>query len=162
MTVQRMKWIILGIPGIFLFGWMTLALQTRKVDDNALRNAAKGTEWLTYGQSYSEQRFSTMTQINPTNVGRLGLAWSYVIGEGGGKQEGTPLFANGIIYGQTNWSITFAVDARTGKEIWRYDPRADRTMNQPGQARLCCGVISRRRDLHAGPALRPAVNGRRP
>jgi len=43
----------------------------------------------------------------------------------------------------TNWSITFAVDARTGKEIWRYDPQADRTMTQPGKSRLCCGVISR-------------------
>ena len=99
MTVQRMKWLLLGVPGIVLMTWMTLALQTRKVDDNALKNAAKGGEWLTYGQSWSEQRHSTLTQITPANVNRLGLAWSYEIGEGGGKQEGTPLFANGVIYG---------------------------------------------------------------
>ncbi len=42
MTVQRMKWLLLGAPGIVLLAWMTLALQTRKVDDNALKNAAKG------------------------------------------------------------------------------------------------------------------------
>jgi len=160
MTVQRMKWLLLGAPGIILVAWMTLALQNRKVDDNALKNAAKGTEWLTYGQSYSEQRHSTMTQITPANVNRLGLAWSYEIGEGGGKQEGTPLFANGIIYGQTNWSITFAVDARTGKEDWRYDPNADRTMATPGQSRLCCGVLSRGIALYEGKVLVPVVDGR--
>jgi quinohemoprotein ethanol dehydrogenase len=149
-----MKWLLLGMPGIVLVTWMSLALQTRKVDDNALKNAAKGTEWLTYGQSYSEQRHSTLTQITAANVGRLDLAWSYEIGQGGGKQEGTPLFANGIIYGQTNWSITFAVDARTGKEIWRYDPMADRS------TRTCCGVLSRGIALYEDKVLVPVVDGR--
>src|SRR5262245_6715219 len=160
MTVQRMKWVLLGVPGIFLMAWMNLALQTRKVDDNALKNAAKGTEWLTYGQSYSEQRYSTLTQITPANISRLALAWSYEVGEGGGKQEATPLFANGILYGITNWSITFAVDARTGKEIWRYDPKADRTMATPGTSRLCCGVLSRGIALYEGKVLVPVVDGR--
>ncbi|HET9217368.1 MAG TPA: PQQ-dependent dehydrogenase, methanol/ethanol family [Terriglobia bacterium] len=160
MTVQRTKWLILGVPGVILMTWMTLALQTRTINDNALRNAPKGSEWLTYGQSWSEQRHSTLTQITPANVNRLGLAWSYEIGEGGGKQEGTPLFSNGVIYGQTNWSITFAVDARTGKELWRYDPKADRTMNQPGRSRLCCGVISRGIALYEGKVIVPVVDGR--
>ena len=160
MTVQRMKWLILGVPGIVLMTWMSLALQTRRVDDTALKNAAKGGEWLTYGQSWSEQRHSTLTQITPQNVDRLGLAWSYEIGQGGGKQEGTPLFANGVIYGQTNWSITFAVDARTGKELWRYDPQADRTMNQQGRSRLCCGVLSRGIALYEGKVIVPVVDGR--
>ena len=160
MTVQRMKWLILGVPGIVLMTWMSLALQTRRVDDTALKNAAKGGEWLTYGQSWSEQRHSTLTQITPQNVARLGLAWSYETGQGGGKQEGTPLFANGVIYGQTNWSITFAVDARTGKELWRYDPQADRTMNQQGRSRLCCGVLSRGIALYEGKVIVPVVDGR--
>ena len=43
-------------------------------------------------------------------------AWSYEVGTGGGPQAGTPLYANGVLYGITNWSITFAVDATTGKE----------------------------------------------
>src|SRR6185369_1642985 len=154
MTLQRMKWVLLGVPGIVLMTWMTLALQTRKVDDNALKNAAKGTEWLTYGQSWTEQRHSTLTQITPENVSRLGLAWQYEVGEGGGKQEGTPLFANGIMYGQTNWSITVAIDARTGKEIWRYDPKADRN------TKACCGITSRGIALYEGKVLVPVIDGR--
>jgi quinohemoprotein ethanol dehydrogenase len=160
MTAQRMKWLLLAAPGIFLFAWMSAALQTRSVDDNALKNAAKGNEWLTYGQSYSEQRYSTLTQITPANISRLSLAWSYEVGDGGGKQEATPLFANGVLYGITNWSITFAVDARTGKEIWRYDPKADRTMSQPGTSRLCCGVLSRGIALYEGKIFVPVVDGR--
>jgi PQQ-dependent dehydrogenase (methanol/ethanol family) len=155
-----MKWVLLGLPGIVLMTWMTLALQSRRIDDNALKNAAKGGEWVTYGQNWSEQRHSTLTQITPENISRLGLAWQYEVGAGGGKQEATPLFANGILYGQTNWSITFAVDARTGKELWRYDPDADRTMNQPGQARLCCGVLSRGIALYEGKVLVPVIDGR--
>lgn len=160
MTQQRVKLLILAIPGVILTTWITLALQTRRIDDNALRNAARGTEWLSYGMSYSEQRYSTLTQINASNVGRLAQAWSYEVGPGGGPQEGTPLYANGVLYGITNWSITFAVDARTGKEIWRYDPKADRTMNQPGTSRLCCGVISRGIALYEGKVIVPVVDGR--
>jgi len=149
-----MRWLLIGVPAIFLVTWISLALQTRKIDDNALKNAGKGTEWLSYGQGWSEQRHSTLTQITPANISRLGLAWSFELGDGGGKQEGTPLFANGVIYAQTNWSITVAVDARTGKEIWRYDPKADR------QTKMCCGIVSRGVALYEGKVLVPVVDGR--
>ena len=154
--------LLFSILGIVLTVVVALALQqTRKVDDNSLKNAGKNAgEWLTYGQSYSEQRYSLLKQIDATNVSRLGQAWSYEVGSGGGPQEATPLFANGVLYGITNWSITFAIDARTGKEIWRYDPQADRTMNQPGKSRLCCGVISRGIALYEGKVIVPVVDGR--
>ena len=86
MTQQRMKWLLLGIPGIVLFTVMTIALQTqtqtRRVNDDALKNAPKGTEWLSHGMGWSEQRYTTMTQINPQNVKNLKLDWSYEIGPG--------------------------------------------------------------------------------
>jgi PQQ-dependent dehydrogenase (methanol/ethanol family) len=154
MKLQQVKWLLVGVLGILLITCVVSALQTRKIDDNALKNATKGTEWLTYGQGWSEQRHSILTQITPGNIGRLGLAWSFELGDGGGKQEGTPLFANGIIYAQTNWSITVAVDARTGKEIWRHDPNADR------QTRMCCGIVSRGIALYEGKVLAPVVDGR--
>jgi PQQ-dependent dehydrogenase (methanol/ethanol family) len=155
-----MKWVLVGVPGIFLVTWISLALQTRKIDDNALKNAAKNSEWIALGQSQTEQRHSPLTQITPENINKLALAWSFDVGEGGGKQEGTPLFANGVLYGVTNWSIAFAVDARTGKEIWRYDPKADRTMATPGTSRLCCGILSRGVALYEDKVFVAVVDGR--
>ena len=74
------------------------AQQARKVDDAALRNAGKtGEEWLSYGLTPGETRFSPLKQIDATNVGRLGLAWSYDVGPGGGTQESTPLVSNGVM-----------------------------------------------------------------
>ncbi len=164
MTLRRMIWvlIVLGLPVIVLFTWTTLAVgqQVKKIDDKALKTAGKGTEWLSNGMGWSEQRYSTLAQINPANVGKLALAWSYELGPGGGSQQATPLYSNGVLYTVTNWSIVAAVDAKTGKEIWRYDPDADRTMTQPGKSRLCCGVNSRGIALYEGKVLVPVVDGR--
>jgi quinohemoprotein ethanol dehydrogenase len=175
MTAQRVKWLLLGISGIVLITWTTLrvaqarqgaALRTvqqqavKKIDDKALKNSGKTTEWLNNGMNWAEDRYSTMTQINPQNIGKLALAWSYELGAGGGSQQATPLFSNGILYTVTNWSIVAAVDAKTGKEIWRYDPEADRTMTQPGKSRLCCGVNSRGIALYEGKVLVPVIDGR--
>ncbi len=78
--------------------WIALALQTRKIDDNALKNAAKGNRVA----DLRPELLRTAPQHADANHARerqpLGLAWSFEFGEGGGKQEGTPLFANGIIY----------------------------------------------------------------
>jgi quinohemoprotein ethanol dehydrogenase len=94
-----------------------VAQQPRKVDDAALKNAGKtGEEWLMNGLNPGETRYSPLKQIDATNVSRLGLAWSYEVGAGGGYQESTPLVSNGVMYSVTNWSIVFTVDARTGKE----------------------------------------------
>ena len=98
---------------------MLIGQQTRRIDDAVLRTAGKtGEEWLTYGLTPGETRYSPLKQIDTSNVSRLGLNWSYDVGQGGGNQEATPLFWNGVLYGITNWSVVFAVDARTGKVMW--------------------------------------------
>src|SRR5262249_68992 len=155
MHFSRLRWVLMPLAAMVFITGMVVAWQTRRVDQNALKNADKGTEWLSYGHTYSEQRYSTLKQIDATNVGRIGLAWSFEVGDGGGNQEATPLFANGVLYGITNWSITFAVDARTGKEIWRYDPEV-----KHGGVRLCCGVISRGIALYEGKVIVPVLDGR--
>lgn len=153
--MNRTKGLLFAVSAIVLTTWAALAFQqTRRVDNNALNNAAKSTEWLTYGHDYSEQRYSPLKGITAENVSRLAPAWSYEVGPGGGNQEATPLFSNGVLYGVTNWSIAFAVDARTGKEVWRYDPSADRSV------RLCCGVISRGIALYEGKVILPVIDGR--
>jgi quinohemoprotein ethanol dehydrogenase len=160
-----MKWLLLGVPGIALFTMMTIAwqtqTQTRRVDDNALKNAPKGTEWLSHGMGWSEQRYTTMTQINPQNVKDLKLDWAYEIGPGNtAGQKTNPLFANGVLYGVTNWSVVYAVDARTGKRLWEYDPVVDPAMRaNPGQ-RLCCGVNSRGISLYEGKVFVAVLDGR--
>src|SRR5689334_14318446 len=137
MTAQRLKWVLLGVTGIVLLTWTMLAVQqpVKKIDDKVLKAAGKSTEWVSNGMNWAEQRYSPMTQITPDNIGKLSLAWSYELGPGGGNQQATPLYSNGVLYTITNWSIVAAVDAKTGKEIWRYDPDADRTMTQPGKDR---------------------------
>ena len=77
------------------------------VDGKVLRNAGAANDvlpgsWLTYGRTQGETRFSPLKQINDTNAKRLGLAWSYVVGAGGGNQEGTPLM----------WNNTFSASRR--------------------------------------------------
>ena len=131
--------------------------QTRRVDDAALKNAGKsGEEWLTYGFSQGETRYSPLNQINPSNVGSLALKWSYDLGNGGGPQEATPLLWNGTLYGVTNWSVVFALDARTGKEKWRWDPE----VNPSVRAKLCCGVVNRGLALYNGTIIAAINDGR--
>src|SRR5437870_1547686 len=104
MRVRHVVVLILSISGLLFAAWIAEGQQNRRVDDAALRNAGKtGEEWLTYGLTPGETRYSPLKQIDTSNVSRLGLAWSLEIGPGGGGQEGTPLFWNGTIYGITTW-----------------------------------------------------------
>jgi quinohemoprotein ethanol dehydrogenase len=131
---------------------------TRRIDDSALRKAGQsGDEWLTYGLDQSETRFSPLTDINASNVSRLKPVWSYDVGRGGGGQEATPLVANGTIYSITNWSIVFAVDAKTGKEKWRWDPWVNQDAVRPA---ICCGVVNRGLAIYQGLIFAPIIDGR--
>jgi quinohemoprotein ethanol dehydrogenase len=133
----------------------TSTAQVRRVDDATLRHAGEGGEWLTYGLNQSENRYSTLAQITTANVKELGLAWSYDVGSGGGGQEATPLFSNGTIYGITNWSVVFAVDARTGKERWRWDPEVNQATVR---MKICCGVVNRGLAIYQGMVIAPAID----
>jgi quinohemoprotein ethanol dehydrogenase len=118
---------------------------------------AFGGSWLSYGRTQSETRYSPLKQIDTTNAKRLGLAWSYVMGAGGGNQEGTPLMWNNTLYGITSWSVVFALDARTGKELWRWDPEVNQTTVRPV---ICCGNVNRGLALYNGMIIAPAIDGR--
>jgi quinohemoprotein ethanol dehydrogenase len=120
--------------------------------DDALPGA-----WLSYGRSQGETRYSTLKQIDTTNAKSLGLAWSYVMGAGGGNQEGTPLVWNNTLYGITTWSVVFALDARTGKEIWRWDPDINQSTVRPV---ICCGNVNRGLAIYNGLIIAPAIDGR--
>jgi quinohemoprotein ethanol dehydrogenase len=148
----------------YLFLTMVLSLtlfgQAKRVDDALLRSAGKSAsdgDWLTYGLTPGETRFSPLKQIDASNVKRLGLVWSYEVGAGGGDQEATPLVWNNTIFGVTNWSIVFAVDARTGKEKWRWDPEVNR---KDTSDKMCCGVVNRGLALYRNKVYVPVNDGR--
>src|SRR5499427_7715766 len=158
MRKRQKRWLMLSALGFALATWVALGQQTKRLDDLAIRNSGKtGDEWLTYGLTPGETRYSPLKQIDSTNVQRLGLAWSYDVGQGGGGQEATPLVINGTIYGITNWSVVFAVDARTGKEKWRWDPEVNRQAVQP---KICCGVVNRGLAYYQGRVIAPVIDGR--
>ncbi|HEY8521407.1 MAG TPA: PQQ-dependent dehydrogenase, methanol/ethanol family [Gammaproteobacteria bacterium] len=132
------------------------AQRAASVDDAALVAAAQsGEEWLTYGRDYAETRFSPLDQIDARNVRRLGLAWYYDTGSLRGL-EATPLVADGVLYATTSWSNVFALDARTGRELWRWDARADRARG----ARACCDVVNRGVALYEGKVFVGVIDGR--
>lgn len=147
----------LGI-GLALAASVLVAQQSKPITDAVLKNAGKtGTEWPSYGLTPGETRYSPLKQIDTSNVNRLGLAWSLDVGDGGGNQEATPLFANGTIYSITNWSVVYAVDARTGKEKWRWDPEVNQAKVRP---KLCCGVVNRGIALYGNKVIAPTLDGR--
>jgi quinohemoprotein ethanol dehydrogenase len=139
-------------------GWVATAQQPRRVDDNALRNAAKnGDEWLTVGRDYAETHFSPLKQIDTTNVKRLGLAWTWdTESPSGARIEATPLMSNGVLYGSLGWDVLFAVDARTGKMKWRWDPEIPRKHI----SEICCGAVNRGVAVYKGKVYAGLLDGR--
>lgn len=81
-----------------------------------------GANWSLYGLQNSEQRFSPLAQINAETIGKLGLAWSMELPAQARSMQGTPLAIDGKLYFSTSLSKLYAVDAKTGKTLWEYDP----------------------------------------
>jgi quinohemoprotein ethanol dehydrogenase len=129
---------------------------TTIVDDAYLTNADNTPEnWVTYGKNYSEDRFSSLSQINSENVGRLGLAWALNLETTRGI-EATPLVVDGIMFLTGPWSKVFAVNVRTGKMIWTYDPEVPGRYGERG----CCDVVNRGLALYKGRVFFGTFDGR--
>lgn len=94
------------------------------------------TRWLTYGGDYANRRHSPLTQITPANVHRLVAQWQFQT-DTLGKFEAAPLVLDGVIYITGPLDTAWAIDARTGRQIWRY--RRD----LPGGLIACCGLVNR-------------------
>ena len=88
-------------------------------------------EWHAYGRSDYGQRYSPLNQITPENVSRLELAWHYKTGDVRGEPwepeettfEVTPLKIGERLYLCTPHQAVIALDATSGEEVWRYDPK---------------------------------------
>lgn len=98
------------------------------VDNAMLGDEADGTNWASYGRTFSENHFSPLDQVNTGTVSQLDLAWSYDVGTSL-RTDSQPLAVNGVIYIATGLSVVQAIEAATGKLLWKYDPELLKTMD---------------------------------
>ena len=116
---------------------------------------ADSSNWMTHGRTYGEQRFSSLDQINAGNVSRLGLAWYFDLETTRGT-EATPLVIDGVMYLPGLWNVIYAIDAKTGRELWRNDPQTRRDWGRF----TCCDAISRGVAAWSGKIIAATLDGR--
>ncbi|MBU6258688.1 MAG: PQQ-dependent methanol/ethanol family dehydrogenase [Burkholderiales bacterium] len=109
------------------------------VTEKMIEDSAKtGTEVLTSGLGTQGQRFSVLKQVNTSNVARLVPAWAFSFGgEKQRGQESQPLIHDGKMFVTASYSRIYALDAATGKKLWKYEQRL------PDGIMPCCDVVNR-------------------
>ncbi|PYS12032.1 MAG: PQQ-dependent dehydrogenase, methanol/ethanol family [Acidobacteria bacterium] len=124
------------LSAVFLVSLVMPILRAQVLNDRLLRAAAEPHNWMMYSGTYASQRYSTLSQINPSNVKNLEQKWIFQA-ESLEKFETTPLVVDGIMYISQAPSDALALDAKTGRVFWiyRYYPSTD--------ARPCCGSVNR-------------------
>jgi len=95
-------------------------------------------DWPGHGRDYREQRYSPLDAINRQTVGELGLAWSFDTDFSRGI-EATPIVVDGTMFVTGNWSVVYALDAKTGALKWTFDPQVPKAVG----AQACCDVVNR-------------------
>src|SRR5471030_2983042 len=150
------------VTGLLLICAVTLAQSARAahppadVDGRRLEAADREPQnWMSTGRNYAEDRFSSLRQINASNVGKLGLAWYFETDSTIGT-EATPLVVDGVMYTTSVWNRLHALDARTGKELWRYDPKVNRSWMRY----MCCGPSNRGPAVWKGRVYFATIDGR--
>ncbi len=112
------------------------------IDQERLSNRA-ASDWLSLGGNEQMQHYSPLKQITIENVKDLGYAWEYdastMIGNVPRGLEATPIVVDGIMYTSGAWGVVYALDAKTGKEIWKYKPPVDASYGR----RACCDAVNR-------------------
>ena len=104
--------------------------------DALAKGTADPSQWLLYGGDYRNSRHSPVTTLTPASVKNLHVAWTAPTGTTG-QFEASPVVYGGVMYVTTSDNRLFALDAKTGQFLWRYD------YTQPSDLRLCCGHANR-------------------
>jgi quinohemoprotein ethanol dehydrogenase len=124
-------------------------------DRDLTNSASRPGDWLNTGRDYAETHYSPLREINAGNVRRLGLEW-FLDMETRRGLEATPIVVNGVMYVTGSWSVVYAVDAVTGKRLWRWDPEVSRSWGQ----RACCDVVNRGVAVYGGRVYVGTLDGR--
>lgn len=134
--------------------------------ERLLNSDKEAGNWLQHHKSYSANRFSSLKEINKSNVKNLRVAWTMHLGgvEGGGMWthgglEGTPIVENGMIYVTDGWGAVYKIDAHGGKGtlLWKMDPKTDHDW---AGAVTCCGVDNRGVALWGNQVISHTLDGR--
>ena len=126
------------------------------IDDKRIINAeSEPGNWIAHGRTYEEQRFSPLLKINKESVSDLGLAWYKDMGTNRAL-EATPIVVDGIMFFTSTWSRVYAVEAKTGKTIWKFDPEV------PGEwaRKACCDIVNRGVAVYEGKVFFASLDGR--
>ena len=126
------------------------------IDDERIINAeSEPGNWIAHGRTYEEQRFSPLLKINKDSVSDLGLAWYKDMGTNRAL-EATPIVVDGIMFFTSTWSRVYAVEAKTGKTIWKFDPEV------PGEwaRKACCDIVNRGVAVYEGKVFFASLDGR--
>ena len=111
--------------------------------------------WLSHGRDYNEQRYSPLNKINKNTINKLELEWSVDMDTTRGL-EATPIVDNGIMFVTSAWSIIYAIDAKTGKNLWVYDPEVPKVWSK----KACCDVVNRGAAVWKGFVFLATLDGR--
>src|SRR6267142_533429 len=133
------------VSTLIVFGLLIIAHAPARATDaeiDRLLRSPVGKDWVTNGGNLTNNRYSTLKQIDTANVGKLKGAWmTRLKGSGvGGKYsfEASPLVKDGIMYVVTGNDDVFALNAKTGEIIWEYWSGIDQTIST-----VCCGWANR-------------------
>lgn len=124
------------VVGVTVFGQQTQPPGPITAQDIARGLEADGSNWLTFGGNYANHRFSPLAQITPANVASLQPKWTFQTGTLG-NFETTTLLRDNILYVTGPQNVAWAVDARSGRQIWRY------RRELPDNLTACCGLVNR-------------------
>jgi quinohemoprotein ethanol dehydrogenase len=134
----------------------TVTAPAGQVDDARLAKAdSEPQNWLAHGGNQNAQRYSGLDQINQQTIANLKPAWSLDFDTNRG-QEATAIAVDGVLYVTTAWSKVYAVDGKSGKTLWQFDPK----VNGPHAARNCCDVVNRGAAVYQGKVFVATFDGR--
>ncbi|MEO8406268.1 MAG: c-type cytochrome, partial [Chitinophagaceae bacterium] len=142
---------------ILIVGWLIVA----GCNNHDHTDIKTHTDWPTYGGNKAGNRYSPLTQINAGNVSHLEVAWTYDAREDNGQVreiQCQPIIFNGILYATTASLNVFALDAVTGKQLWKFEPLKDRQKFNTNRGVIYWEQNNDKRILYSAGAFLYAIN----